>query len=124
MIGTQPALNSTHHWHGGPLLRELHIQNLAVIQDITVELHPGLNCFTGQTGAGKSLVIGALEILLGLRQPTDMLRKQSPGAPHGNAVVDPRNTNAIEGRVSGLFHITSQNLRQEIANATDLPLEN
>jgi len=88
------------------LLRELHIQNLAVIQDITVELHPGLNCFTGQTGAGKSLIIGALEILLGLRQPTDMLRK-----------------GAAEGRVSGVFHISSENLRQEIANATDLPLE-
>ncbi|MGN6371315.1 MAG: DNA repair protein RecN [Phycisphaerae bacterium] len=88
------------------MLRELHIQNLAVIQDITVELHPGLNCFTGQTGAGKSLVIGALEILLGLRQPTDMLRK-----------------GASEGRVSGVFHIASENLRQEIANATDLPLE-
>ena len=88
------------------MLRELHIQNLAVIQDITVELHPGLNCFTGQTGAGKSLVIGALEILLGLRQATDMVRK-----------------GASEGRVSGVFHIASENLRQEIANATDLPLE-
>lgn len=87
------------------MLRELHIQNLAVIQDITVELHPGLNCFTGQTGAGKSLIIGALEILLGLRQATDMLRK-----------------GAAEGRVSGVFHITSKNLREEIANATDLPL--
>ncbi len=88
------------------MLRELHIQNLAVIQDVTVELHPGLNCFTGQTGAGKSLVIGALEILLGLRQATNMLRK---GAP--------------EGRVSGLFHLASKNLREEIANATDLPLQ-
>src|SRR3954453_17779704 len=65
----------------------------------------GLNCFTGQTGAGKSLVIGALEILLGLRQATDMLRK-----------------GAAEGRVSGVFHIASKNLREEIANATDLPL--
>src|SRR4051812_29759729 len=87
------------------LLRELHIQNLAVIQDITVELHAGLNCFTGQTGAGKSLVIGALEILLGLRPATDMLRK-----------------GAAEGRGSGGFHIASKNLREEIANATDLPI--
>jgi DNA repair protein RecN (Recombination protein N) len=87
------------------VLRELHIQNLAVIQDITVELHPGFNCFTGQTGAGKSLVIGALEILLGLRQASDILRK-----------------GAAEGRVAGVFHIASRNLREEIANATDLPL--
>src|SRR3954463_11450851 len=88
------------------MLRELHISNLAVIADLPVELDPGMNCFTGQTGAGKSLVIGALEILLGLRQATDMLRK-----------------GATEGRVSGVFHIQSENLRQEIANATDLPVE-
>jgi len=87
------------------MLRELHISNLAVIADVTVEFHPGLNCFTGQTGAGKSLVIGALEILLGLRQPSDMLRK-----------------GATEGRVTGLFHITNEQLRQQIAVVTDLPV--
>lgn len=87
------------------MLRELHISNLAVIADAAVELDAGLNCFTGQTGAGKSLLIGALEILLGLRQPQDMLRK---GAP--------------EGRVTGVFHIASAKLRQELANVTDLPL--
>ncbi|MCL2648837.1 MAG: DNA repair protein RecN [Phycisphaerales bacterium] len=88
------------------MLRELHIQNLAVIQDITIELCPHLNCFTGQTGAGKSLIIGALEILLALRQPTDMLRK-----------------GAVEGRVSAVFHVESPHLRQELAVATDLPVE-
>ena len=41
------------------MLRELHISNLAVIADVRIELEPGLNCFTGATGAGKSLVIGA-----------------------------------------------------------------
>jgi len=56
------------------MLRELHISNLAVITDVRIELHPGLNCFTGATGAGKSLVIGALEVLLGLRSPAEMLR--------------------------------------------------
>ena len=56
------------------MLRELHILNFAVIADLKVEFDPGLNCFTGQTGAGKSLVIGALEVLLGLSQPQDMLR--------------------------------------------------
>lgn len=87
------------------MLRELHISNLAVIADAAVELDSGLNCFTGQTGAGKSLLIGALEILLGLRQPQDMLRK---GAP--------------EGRVTGVFYIGSAKLRQELAAVTDLPL--
>jgi DNA repair protein RecN (Recombination protein N) len=51
------------------MLRELHISNLAVIADARVELAPGLNCFTGATGAGKSLVIGAVEIPLDLRRP-------------------------------------------------------
>lgn len=87
------------------MLRELHISNLAVIADLKVELDPGLNCFTGQTGAGKSLVIGALEILLGLRQPTDMLRK-----------------GAKEGRVAGVFQINSTALREQLSNLTDLPL--
>jgi DNA repair protein RecN (Recombination protein N) len=87
------------------MLRELHISNLAVIADATVELDPGLNCFTGQTGAGKSLVIGALEILLGLRQPSDMLRK-----------------GASEGRVTGIFQINNKQLWQQIADVTDQPL--
>ena len=43
------------------MLRELHISNLAVISDVRIELAGGLNCFTGATGAGKSLVIGAIE---------------------------------------------------------------
>lgn len=87
------------------MLRELHISNLAVIADATVELDPGLNCFTGQTGAGKSLIIGALEVLLGLRQPQDMLRKPAP-----------------EGRVTGVFHIAARGLREQLAAVTDLPL--
>ena len=49
------------------MLSELHITNLAVIEDATIELDDRLNCFTGETGAGKSLVIGAFELLLGLR---------------------------------------------------------
>ncbi|HSZ57925.1 MAG TPA: AAA family ATPase, partial [Tepidisphaeraceae bacterium] len=70
------------------MLRELHISNLAVIADARVELGAGLNCFTGATGAGKSLVIGAIELLLGLRSAAELLR---PGVE--------------EGRVSGVFEL-------------------
>jgi len=87
------------------MLRELHISNLAVIADARVELARGLNCFTGATGAGKSLVIGALEILLGLRSPSDMLRK-----------------GAEEGRVSGVFQLHAPNLLKQIEDITDSPL--
>jgi DNA repair protein RecN (Recombination protein N) len=87
------------------MLRELHISNLAVISDARIEFHRGLNCFTGTTGAGKSLVIGAIELLLGLRSAAEMLR---PGAE--------------EGRVSGLFEIRDANLLREIESATDVPV--
>lgn len=85
------------------MLRELHISNLAVIADARIELHQGLNCFTGATGAGKSLVIGAIEVLLGLRSPAEMLR-----------------AGAEEGRVSGVFEIKSKRLLQNIRQLTDI----
>src|SRR5688572_12146257 len=84
------------------MLRELHISNLAVITDVRIELHPGLNCFTGATGAGKSLVIGALEVLLGLRSPAEMLR---PGVE--------------EGRVSGVFEVRNADVLKRIDAITD-----
>lgn len=87
------------------MLRELHISNLAVIADARIELKPGLNCFTGATGAGKSLVIGAIELLLGLRSPADMLRR-----------------GADEGRVSGLFEVRDKRLVKQIESACDLSL--
>jgi DNA repair protein RecN (Recombination protein N) len=87
------------------MLRELHISNLAVIADARVELAPGLNCFTGATGAGKSLVIGAIEVLLGLRNPSEMLR---PGV--------------AEGRVSGVFDVRSSATLKAIEEATDVPV--
>src|SRR5688500_6739584 len=86
------------------MLRELHISNLAVIADARVELAPGLNCFTGATGAGKSLVIGAIELLLGLRSPAEMLR---PG-------VD-------EGRVTGVFDVCAE-LLHTVEAITDAKL--
>src|ERR1700733_7316682 len=87
------------------MLRELHISNLAVIADARIELHAGFNCFTGATGAGKSLVIGAIEVLLGLRSPTEMLR---PG-------VD-------EGRVSGVFEVKNAALLHRVEQITDVPV--
>src|SRR3954469_2617226 len=84
------------------MLRELHISNLAVISDARLELHPRLNCFTGATGAGKSLVIGAIEVLLGLRSPAEMLRR-----------------GADEGRVSGVFEINDSSILKQLDAITD-----
>ena len=56
------------------MLRELSVQNLALIEDVRVELHPGFCAWTGETGAGKSLLLGALGLLLGERGSADLLR--------------------------------------------------
>ena len=56
------------------MLRELRIRNFAVIDDVRLDLGPGLNALTGETGAGKSIVVGALSLLLGERASTDDVR--------------------------------------------------
>jgi DNA repair protein RecN (Recombination protein N) len=56
------------------VIRVLHVQNLAVIEDLEVELGPGLNVITGETGAGKSMLVKALELLRGARTPPHLLR--------------------------------------------------
>ena len=56
------------------MLKELHVRNYAVIDDLRIELQPGLNVLTGETGAGKSLIVGALSLLLGERASSDLVR--------------------------------------------------
>jgi DNA repair protein RecN (Recombination protein N) len=71
------------------MLRELAVQNLALIEDVRVELHPGFCVWTGETGAGKSLLLGALGLLLGERGSADLIR-----------------TGADELRVTGRFELS------------------
>ncbi|MEJ2758199.1 MAG: DNA repair protein RecN [Anaerolineales bacterium] len=56
------------------MLLELRIQNFAIIDEIELELGPGLTVFTGETGAGKSIIIDAVETLLGVRADTSVIR--------------------------------------------------
>ena len=56
------------------MLSELRIRNFALIDDLAVRLGPGLNVLTGETGAGKSIVVGALSLLLGERASSDSIR--------------------------------------------------
>lgn len=56
------------------MLSELVINNFALIKDVKLELTPGLNILTGETGAGKSIIIKALDMLLGGRASTDFIR--------------------------------------------------
>ena len=56
------------------MLRELRIKNLAIIDDVTVEFEKGFNVLTGETGAGKSIIIGALCLALGERASSELIR--------------------------------------------------
>ena len=56
------------------MLTTLRIKNLALVADLTLELQPGYNVITGETGAGKSILIGALNLLLGERADRTLIR--------------------------------------------------
>ncbi len=73
----------TESWDTILVLTELRVRDLAVIADVTLKLRPGLNVLTGETGAGKSMLVDALALLLGERASADVVR---PGAPR--AVVE------------------------------------
>lgn len=88
------------------MLRELSVQNLALIEDVRVELQGGFCAWTGETGAGKSLLLGALGLLLGDRGNTDLLR-----------------SGAEELRVTGSFELTRPELRQAVERILDRTLE-
>jgi DNA repair protein RecN (Recombination protein N) len=76
------------------VLLELRVENYAVIDSLAVEFAPGLNLLTGETGAGKSILIDALSLLLGDKASTDMIR-------HG----------AEKAVVSGVFEADEKRLR-------------
>ena len=73
------------------MLIELRIRNFAVIEDLAVELAAGLNVLTGETGAGKSIIVGALSLLLGERASSDIVRS-GEGSALLEAIFD------LEGR--------------------------
>src|SRR4029453_5773843 len=62
---------------GHGLIERLRIESLAVVESVELELAPGLNVLTGETGAGKSLILGAVALLAGGRASADAVR---PGA--------------------------------------------
>lgn len=70
------------------MLRSLHINNLAVVEEATLEFGAGLTAITGETGAGKSVLIGALELALGGRGSADSVRAGQKLAVI-EAVLDP-----------------------------------
>src|SRR5271156_5310485 len=59
------------------MLTTLRIKNLALVADLTLELEAGYNAITGETGAGKSIIIGALNLVLGDRADRSLIRSGS-----------------------------------------------
>lgn len=88
------------------MLRELSVQNLALIEDVRVELSSGFCAWTGETGAGKSLLLGALGLLLGERGSVELLR-----------------AGAEELRVTGRFEITQPRVRATLEQLLDREVE-
>src|SRR5438477_3902277 len=56
------------------MLTELRIKNFAIIDTVALPLAPGFNVLSGETGAGKSIIVGALSLLLGERANADLIR--------------------------------------------------
>ena len=59
------------------MLQSLHVKNIALIDDVEIDLTDGLNILTGETGAGKSIIIDAVNFALGARMPKDVVRDDS-----------------------------------------------
>ena len=62
------------------MLAELHIRNFAIIDDLQLGFGAGLNILTGETGAGKSIIIDAVGLLLGDRASAEWVRAGTEGA--------------------------------------------
>lgn len=82
------------------MIQQLHIRNLAVVEEAVVELGPGLNVLTGETGAGKSMVVDSLALLAGARASSDLIR-----------------TGADVLTVSGVFEPPDDAWRRRLADA-------
>jgi DNA repair protein RecN (Recombination protein N) len=77
------------------MLKRLHIQNYALIDHLEIEFYEGLNIITGETGAGKSILLGALGLILGQRAETNVLKDKQKSCV-----------------VEGMFDISNYNLQQ------------
>ncbi|HEO71666.1 MAG TPA: DNA repair protein RecN, partial [Candidatus Hydrogenedentes bacterium] len=60
------------------MLETLRIKNYALIDDIEIDFRDGFHVLTGETGAGKSIIVGALNLVLGMRASSDVVREGTP----------------------------------------------
>ncbi len=100
------------------MLTELRIRDYAVVEDLTLSLGPGLNALTGETGAGKSIIVGALSLLLGERASSSVVRAGAERATV-EAVFDVGDLPELQARMDDLGFRPEDGhliLRREVAS--------
>ena len=81
------------------MISNLHIKNIGIIDDINVNFNTGFNVLTGETGAGKTLIIDSLSIIAGGRFSKEMIRKGENHSFVELCLYLPENENAIDGNI-------------------------
>ena len=81
------------------MISTLHIRNIGIIEDLSIDLNKGLNVLTGETGAGKTLIIDSLQIISGGRFSKDMIRKGETNSFVELCMYEPENENSIDGNI-------------------------
>ena len=81
------------------MITKLHIKNIGIIEDLEIDFNNGLNVLTGETGAGKTLIIGSLGIISGGRFSKEMIRKGENNSYVELCMYDPEDENSIDGNI-------------------------
>ena len=94
------------------MISSLHIRNIGIIEDLSIDFNKGLNVLTGETGAGKTLIIDSLQIISGGRFSKEMIRKGENNSFVELCLYCPENEIAIEGNiiVSREININGKNM--------------
>ncbi|MFZ1979837.1 MAG: DNA repair protein RecN [Smithella sp.] len=100
------------------MLNELSIKNFAIIDELHVCFGEGLNVISGETGAGKSIIIGAVSLLLGDRATSDMIRTQADSASV-EAIFDIAGNKPLQDKIAAMGFSTGDELlvRRVISHA-------
>lgn len=93
------------------MISTLHIKNIGIIEDIIIDFNEGFNVLTGETGAGKSLIINALNIISGGRFSKEMIRNGEKNSFVEASIYCPENPHSIDGNiiVSREIHLNGRN---------------
>ena len=81
------------------MISTLHIKNIGIIEDLSIDFNEGFNVLTGETGAGKTLIIGALGFIAGGRFSKEMIRNGEKYSFIEASIFCPENPNSIDGNI-------------------------